>query len=99
MIAATNMLDALVAAVAGRDMVAVRRLVLGPLPLPREVREEVLAVAALPRDSFRVPVALWRYVYVQRQLLADTPPRRDPAQLELAIAWIIAQQLTGDRHR
>jgi hypothetical protein len=63
------------------------------------VREEVLAVAALPRDSFRVPVALWRYVYVQRQLLADTPPRRDPAQLELAIAWIIAQQLTGDRHR
>jgi hypothetical protein len=86
MIVRSDLLDALVAAVADRDMVAVRRLVLGPLALPRDVREEVLAVAALPRDSFRVPVALWRFVYVQRQLLADTPPRRDPAQLELAIA-------------
>jgi hypothetical protein len=86
MFGSTEMLDALVAAVASRDIVGVRRLVLGPLPLPREVREEVLAVASLPRESFRVPVALWRYVYVQRQLLVDTPARRDPAQLELAIA-------------
>jgi hypothetical protein len=80
------MLDDLVLAVAGRDHESVRRLVLGPLPLPREVREEVLAVVALPPDSFRVPVLLWRYVYVQRQLLSDTPPQHDPAQLELAIA-------------
>jgi hypothetical protein len=80
------MLDDLVVAVASRDLAAVRCLVLGPLPLPREVREEVLAVVALPTDSVRVPVLLWRYVYVQRQLFSDTPPRRDPAQLELAIA-------------
>jgi hypothetical protein len=80
------MLDDLVVAVANRDVTAVRCLVLGPLPLPRDVREEVLAVVALPTDSFRVPVLLWRYVYVQRQLLADTPPRRDPTQFELAIA-------------
>ena len=85
MIAAADALDALVAAVADRDLVTVRRLVLGPLPLPREVREEVLAVAALPAESFRVPVALWRFVYVQQQLLIDTPRPRDPAQLELAI--------------
>jgi hypothetical protein len=86
MIAATDMLEALVAAVAERDMVQVRRLVLGPLALPREVREEVLAVAALPRESFRVPVALWRYVYVQQQLLVEPTRQCDPAQLELAIA-------------
>ena len=85
MIAAADALDALVAAVADRDLVTVRRLVLGPLPLPREVREEVLAVAALPAESFRVPVALWRFVYVQQQLLIDTPCPTDPAQLELAI--------------
>ncbi|HWZ60060.1 MAG TPA: hypothetical protein VNW46_13880 [Gemmatimonadaceae bacterium] len=86
MIAAADTLSALVAAVAERDLVAVRRLVLGPLPLPREVREEVLAVAALPAESFRVPVALWRYVYVQQQLLAQAPPPGDPSQLVLAIA-------------
>jgi hypothetical protein len=84
-IAAADALDALVAAVADRDLATVRRLVLGPLPLPREVREEVLAVAALPAESFRVPVALWRFVYVQQQLLIDTPRPTDPAQLELAI--------------
>jgi hypothetical protein len=86
MIAAADGLSALVAAVAERDLVAVRRLVLGPLPLPREVREEVLAVAALPAESFRVPVALWRYVYVQQQLIIETPPPGDPSQLVLAIA-------------
>ena len=74
------------AAVAERDLCTVRRLVLGPLPLPRAVREEVLAVAALPLESFRVPVALWRYVYVQQQLLIETPRPSDPSQLELAIA-------------
>jgi uncharacterized protein YbjT (DUF2867 family) len=90
MIAATDMLEALVAAVAERDMVRVRRLVLGPLALPREVREEVLAVASLPRESFRVPVALWRYVYVQQQLLVEPSRQCDPAQLELAIAELEA---------
>jgi hypothetical protein len=87
MIAPAESLGALVTAVAERDLVTVRRLVLGPLPLPREVREEVLAVAALPLESFRVPVALWRFVYVQQQLLVEpTPPRDDPSQLELSIA-------------
>jgi hypothetical protein len=86
MIAAADALDALMAAVADRDLVTVRRLVLGPLPLPRAVREEVLAVAALPLESFRVPVALWRFVYVQQQLLIETPRPSDPSQLELAIA-------------
>jgi hypothetical protein len=83
MIAAADGLDALLAAVAERDLAAVRRLVLGPLSLPREVREEVLAVAALPAESFRVPVALWRFMYVQQQLQVGG---RDPLQLELAIA-------------
>jgi hypothetical protein len=87
-IAPVDALGALVTAVAERDLVTVRRLVLGPLALPRDVREEVLAVASLPAESFRVPVALWRFVYVQQQLLVESPPpanNDDPSQLPLAV--------------
>jgi len=77
------LLDALAAAVCGRDLPAVRRLINGPgsTTLPREVREEALAVAGAPCTSWRAPVALWRCCHQATQLLHSTPPSHvEPAE-------------------
>lgn len=56
--------------------------------VPREVREEALAVVAMPARSYRVPMTLLRYHYRLSQLtrgepMADDAPPPDPAQMEI----------------
>lgn len=65
--------------------------------IPREVREEVLAIAQLPSASVRAPIQLLRYMRVLEELTHESDElspdedggedgeedRADPAQLEL----------------
>lgn len=90
------LLDALATAVCGRDLPAVRRLINGPgsTTLPREVREEALAVAGAPCTSWRAPIALWRCYDVEpaepwmdSASWMDSEPT-DPRQLELDATWV-----------
>jgi hypothetical protein len=95
-----SLLDALATAVGSRDLPQVRRLINGPgsAALPREVREEALAIAGAPHESWRAPVALWRCYHWTTQLLLSVPliepaepwsdsEPTDPRQLELDPTW------------
>ncbi len=68
-------LDQLCSALVARDDNEVRRLLEHVLAgtLPREVREEVRAILALPRQSFRAPVKTFWYSYVTEHVLDSSP--------------------------
>jgi hypothetical protein len=65
--------------------------------IPREVREEALAIAQLPRESFRAPILLLMYMRKLEELTvwdgesegsgSDEIESGDPAQLELLPGW------------
>jgi hypothetical protein len=80
-------LDALSVALAERDLARVNELITGPgsTRIPRSVREEALAVVALPLESLRAPIALWAFYHQTVQLLAQEP-ERDMQQLELPLS-------------
>jgi hypothetical protein len=92
-------LDELYDAMMNRDQQRVRYLIEAVRAswIPREVREEVLAISRLPGTSVRAPIQLLRYMRVLEELTGenDEAPLReegaedderelvDPAQLEL----------------
>ena len=94
-------LDRLCAALLGREVAEIRRLLRHPLArtLPRIVREEAQAIAAAPARSLRAPIQTLRFYQQTMQLLAepaearsagipDVAPRPEEpaaAQLELPI--------------
>ena len=66
-------LDALAGAVERRDLTAVTELLDAlDASLPTDVRAEALMLVALPHDSMRAPVKLYRYFFVVQQL-GDEP--------------------------
>lgn len=73
-------LDRLHAAVEDRDRTSTRRLLAEPLAvhLPREVREEALALSGESMTSFRAPLHLLRHYHRTVQLL------RAPSEQEAA---------------
>jgi hypothetical protein len=78
-------------AVVGRDAVFVHRLIDSPMAtsIPREVREEALAISALSAGSARVPMALLRFHHRLTQLAGPeepVTPEPDPAQMEIPFA-------------
>ena len=80
-------LDQLCAAIVARDDAAVRRLLEHALArkLPRDVREEALAILALPRQSLRAPMKTFWYRYVTEQLSRLDPSSAPTAQLDLPL--------------
>jgi hypothetical protein len=87
-------LDELYDAMMNRDRERVRYLIAAVRAswIPREVREEALAIAHLPRTSVRAPIQLLRYMRVLEELTDESEdslltnprePEGDPTQLEL----------------
>ena len=74
-----ELVNALYVAARGRDSVTVHALLARPYAsrLPRDVREEVLALLREPADSLRAPMRLLRYGYVLTQLGADDDAEHD----------------------
>lgn len=77
--------EALHDAVVGRDVERVRTLLdaAGAMRLPHEVREEALAIVALPPTSYRVPMSLLRFHHRLTQLAEAEERDADPAQMEI----------------
>jgi hypothetical protein len=85
-----ELVNALYVAARGRDTVTANALLARPYAsrLPRDVREEVLALLREPADSLRAPMRLLRYGYVLTQLgspddLEHDRSRMDQLRLEL----------------
>ena len=84
-------LDRLHAAIEDRDPASARRLLAEPdaVHLPREVREEALALSGESMTSFRAPLHLLRYYHRTVQLLRAPPAQADAdsdrPQLELEL--------------
>jgi len=71
-------LDRLCAALLGREVAEIRRLLRHPLvrALPRGVREEAQAIAAAPSHSLRAPIQALRFYQQTIQLLAEPEEAR-----------------------
>lgn len=69
--------------------------------LPREVREELLMLSRVPRDSLRAPVQFFRFQYRMTQLAIGgerLPTAQTELQLDpLAPAGIVRRPLDADR--
>ena len=78
-------LDLLCAALIARDDEDVRLLLRHPVgrELPREVREEALAIAALPVESHRAPMKTLWFRYAMEQLQRDEFAFLHSTQLDL----------------
>ncbi|MBC7792029.1 MAG: hypothetical protein H7Z74_18945 [Anaerolineae bacterium] len=78
-------LDLLCAALIARDDEDVRLLLKHPIgrELPREVREEALAIAALPAESHRAPMKTLWFRYAMEQLQRDEFAFLHSPQLDL----------------
>ncbi len=78
-------LDLLCAALIARDDEDVRLLLRHPVgrELPREVREEALAIAALPVESHRAPMKTLWFRYAMEQLQRDEFAFLHSPQLDL----------------
>ena len=87
-------------AICRRDQQGVRFLIEAARAswIPREVREEALAIVQLPSESFRAPILLLMYMRKLEELTVwegDTTDSEesesaepvDPAQLELSPSW------------
>src|SRR5688572_31596241 len=74
-----ELVNALYVAARGRDSVTAHALLARPYAsrLPRDVREEVLALLREPAESLRAPMRLLRYGYVLTQLGADDDLEHD----------------------
>lgn len=95
------LLDTLAIAIERRDLGSVWRVLdAGDACrcFPPGLREEALMIAALPIDSFRAPMRLYRYQHLLMQL-TDEPLEVacDPAQLDLGLVAIQAVRPTSAR--
>ena len=86
-------LDALHRAVIDRDRTEVHRLLRrkAALRLPREVREEALALSAEKPESLRAPMRLLRFWYMHLQVSKqpgddDSAPEQLPLELDVKAA-------------
>lgn len=91
-----ELLDLLCAALIARDDDDVRLLLRHPLgrELPREVREEAMAITALPSESHRAPMKTLWFRYAMEQMRNDDGAFVPSPQLDLPFAPPLPGYLT-----